>query len=389
MSLHSRLLSTEGLTPNRTKATFMSLAPVALLIFAASVVLTAPALAGSWQFSSTGSGTLTPTPASDLSPANTPVTWTPPPPQMNSYSTGSFGGVVESVGPAASISVTLSVTVKATWIPATGINSTTDPPPPSVWVCESSKTDWGDSPSNTGTCSDGLGPEYTPGNGSGVADSSTAPKSLPPAYWTQMTVSGGVITLPTRTMTASSSFPEYLSAAAGAHVDSYSVTIHAQPYNFHITSDSANSNGTLSFMYDWSSTDGNVANLTSCYWHQYVTYPGANPYIPPLPFYLTDANGNPGQLNNPTEGVDSNMATTIAGDTQLTWGAKAPYANKSVVAQQQWQFDDIATGQTNVLIPGADSNVTITRKIGSRMGSIAPWWYSVTKSGLTAWLQLQ
>ena len=170
-----------------------------------------------------------------------------------------------------------------------------------------------------------------------------------------------------------------LSCVAGG----YTVAIHAQPYNFCQTSVTDNGNGTLHFTYQWSSTDGNLSDLDpSCLVHEYVTYPGSNPYTAPLPFT--------GSVPNPTITPNPYMkgSTGAIADNQLLWSTTTPYTPNSFTATQTWEFDDSATGQTNQQIPGPGSGpLSITRAVGSR-ASYTGTWYSVTKNGTTAWVQL-
>ena len=354
----------------------------------------APAHAGSWLFSCTGSGTVTPTPTISLHPANAPTTWTPPAATTGSYSTGSFSGTVWSFGSSsASVTVTMTATVKATWTHATGQTDTTDPSPTSVWVCESAKAEWSGSVQSTGQCSDGLGGENAPGAtaNSGVADTSTAPKTTPPAYWTQMPVSGGIVTLPKRTLTAGGSFPTMRGGAVTGTIDNYTVTIHAQPYNYHKTRQTDNKNGTISFTYDWLSTTGNKSDLTDCYSHERVTYPGSNPYVPPAPFSQSVSYPNP-TVSPATDSSGSSMAVTTGTDTHYVWASTGPYSTPvTVTAQQRYEFNDHATGEQNVLIPGPDSTASIIRTISNNVPPYQPniWVYSITKQGLTGELQLQ
>lgn len=118
----------------------------------------------------------------------------------------------------------------------------------------------------------------------------------PPPHWKKYSVSGGSVTLPARTLTAEADFPSSSAFPNGglcvAHIDSYNVTVHPQPYNFHkvVGQGLIGVDGTLKFVYDWSSTSGNKDNLTTCFWHEYVTYPGPvgtatnpNKYDPPNP----------------------------------------------------------------------------------------------------------
>ena len=71
----------------------------------------------------------------------------------------------------------------------------------------------------------------------GAASYTSPGNSLPPAHWTNCVVSGGVATLPTRTLTAEGDYTSQstrppFGGQTAAFIDSYQVTIHATPYNF-------------------------------------------------------------------------------------------------------------------------------------------------------------
>jgi len=85
------------------------------------------------------------------------------------------------------------------------------------------------------------------------------------------------------------------------------------------------------------------------------------------------------------------MASTTCNDTHYTWRVSQFYSYTTVTASQSYEFDDSATGETNVLIPGPDSTASIVRTVtntGTPSPSFNNWYYSVAKQGLTAWLQL-
>ena len=164
---------------------------------------------------------------------------------------------------------------------------------------------------------------------------------------------------------------------------SYKVSIHAQPYDYHEIRVTNNQDGTLTFYYDWLSTSGSKSNLTTCFIHEYVTYPGGNPYTPPLPF--TGSVPNPTITPNPYQ----KGSTGTIPDNQLLWPTTTSYTANSFTATQTWEFDDSAIGTVNQQIPGPDSGpLSITRTVGSRPPYVPYWWYSVTKNGTTAWTSL-
>lgn len=77
------------------------------------------------------------------------------------------------------------------------------------------------------------------------------------------------------------------------------------------------------------------------------------------------------------------------GDTHHLWETSSNYSDfvsVTVSAAQRYEFDDVDTGEMNVLTPGPDSKQTITRTIYP-VGVppyLPDWWYSVTKNGVPA-----
>ena len=203
-------------------------------------------------------------------------------------------------------------------------------------------------------------------------------------HFTRYPSSSGTVTVASRTLTATATAVAanwYYGAKALAF---YSASIHAQPYNFHQVQETDNGDGTLSFTYLWLSTDGQLGDIASgCVVHEFVTYNGPNPFPLPAPFV--------GSLINPTI-LPSPPQPGSAGviyDDQLMPGTAKPYQSATVVSTQKWEYDDSATGELDVIVPGPDSGpLPITRTIGVRPPYIPYWWYSVTKNGSTAWAPL-
>lgn len=318
---------------------------------------------------------------------------------MNSFSTGSFGGNIATGygGAGCSATATITATVTATWVSATGQTTATDPAPPSVWLCEGGSVGWVSTASGPGSGDDGLGETgSTTYEQMGSVNSGSAPASVPPAHWTKYAVSGGVVHLPPRTLTATSSVPQFLGGRADAWVYSYSVTVHAQPYNFRQTTGTDNLDGTISFTYGWQSTSGSIADLITCYLHERVTYPGSNnSYVAPVPFTQSMGYPNPTVAPGTGNAGIAMTSTSTNQDTHHLWATSSNYSDftsVTVSATQRYEFDDVGdgsnpgTGEVNVLIPGPDSTPTITRAIYP-VGSppyLPDWWYSVTKNGVTA-----
>lgn len=379
----------------------------------AVTLLSAPAYAGTWQFSCTGSGQGTS--ATTMPPGfnqSSTYPWSPPASATGtSYTVPglSFSVYSGSAGPGTHTTGDISITahIKMTWVPDPSLPS--DPAPTSIYLIESSTasfegyyinggvTHLGTGPADDG-CQDPVVPTTSNGAQTGGVSSTgnAASTTLPPPHWFSQAVSGNSFTLDRTFKTHSEvTVPSNISATieASCSFSGYTLSIHAQPYNFHQTYVTDNGDGTLSFTYAWSSTDGSLAHLDpSCLVHEYVTYPGGNPYTPPLPFFLTDPDtGQPYKIPNPTI-TPSPYAKGSQGaipDDQTLWGTVQPYTNQSVTATQTWEFDDSATGQTNQQIPGPDSGpLSIVRAVGPRTPPYIGTWYSVTKNGTTAWLLL-
>lgn len=382
------------------------------------------ARAGSWVFTCSGSGSSTvnfPNGTSTVTP------WTIPAAQTGSFSLG--GNVSASNYFAANAKATVTVTVTATWTHATGQTNTTDPAPPKVWLCESSSAHWSGA-QNTGSASDGLGGEYklTPNNGfyGGTANSSdannTVPAPVPPAYWKSWTVTGGAVTLPTRTLKAEADYTlTPLGYYCAASVDSYSVTVHAQPYNFHIgayvdgvgilhpTGVNNDSHGQIHFHYVWSSTDGNLSDLTSCVVYEHISYLGNNfgsystnaqgiaIYTPPLPFNYTveQTYNQPDPYgSNPTPGTQGfqddflllGQPDANGNPPPVNTVIPKPYLTAAYTSTQDWKFNDSLTGESGVELLGP---LTITRSVVEDFASTTnPWVYTVSESGYSNTLTL-
>lgn len=369
-----------------TPRLYLVKACVSLFVAFPLLALAAPARAGHWVLTTTGSG------QAMVGSGGMLETFTPPPPSTNSVTINSIGAGW-STGPCFSgtpgtttAKANLQVTVTGTWTSDTNSDNTA---PPGVWLSESSTayaTCTNAGVNQPGSADDGLGdPVAQSGSQMGI--------SAPPSGQKYVPQSAGSFTV-NLTLSASASGTQGMFQGAGSAsvcVGPITIAIHAQPYNFHKTSATDNGDGTLTFTYGWSSTSGNIGDLGSCYLHERVTYPGGNPYTPPLPFTFL----NP--LPNPTirPGIGSSgismTSTTGNSDIQRVWTPVPPYSSSTVTAQQQYEYDDTQTLVNNTVVPGPDSTASIVRTVGPRTPYIytTPWWYSCTKQGVTAWLQLQ
>ena len=224
----------------------------------------------------------------------------------------------------------------------------------------------------------------------------TGPWYMPPAYisggtsdpplYSPASVRRNVVTF-TRTLTCSATATAQSIPEASGSL-SYTVGIHAQPYDFHQTQVIDNGNGTLKFTYGWQSTTGDITNLTTCFEHERVTYPDSDPYIAPPPFDQSVGYHNPTVApGTGTDGIEMNETDTNL-DNQHVFATVSPYSAVTITAAQRYEFDDTATGETNILIPGPDSTASITRRIYST-GTPPTWYYSVIKNGSMAEKALQ
>jgi hypothetical protein len=377
------------------------------LVLATMLLSTPAARAGHWVFTCTGNGSAHATAnGSDTGDQS----WTAPTGSSsgNSYSIPPIGFAPTSASAAnATLSSTadISATITLTWTHDAGQTDANDPAPPSLWLSESGSAQWtaqssaqgGTTTTGTGTANDGIGDtpvDVLDANGvkSGqIATSTTAPTSPPPGmHLFKQAVSGVVVTL-TRTFHADATAtvgPPVNGGPGGytigAVIGQYSVSIHAQPYNFRQTQVTDNGDGTLSFTYHWLSTDGQLSHIGSgCVVHEFVTYQGPNPFPLPAPFV--------GSINNPTVLPDPPQqgSAGVIYDDQLMPSTAKPYQSATVISTQKWEYDDSATGELDVVVPGPDSGpLSITRTIGVRPPYIPYWWYSVNKNGTTAWAPL-
>ena len=364
-----------------------------------------PARAGSWLFQVSGSGSAS---ATNNGYTNNQPNWTPPAQATNSITIPGYGdGIGGGGSPMASscnAQSSISAHITVTWVPDPNLPS--DPAPPGVVLIETSYASAsgtnGDGTTHPGSAADGLG------DAADVSGNAATPSTTPAAHILHETGSSFTLDRSFSASASASSSGAYwtgghpgagtfvpASYSCGVTVGSYTVSIHAQPYNWHQTNVTDNLDGTLSFSYDWQSTSGNKADLTSCFIHEWVTYP-TPPGTPLVPTYYAPPSPFNASLPNPTvqpgTGNQGQPATDPNGgyDTQFVPGYASPYSSASFTATQTYEFDDTATGESNVRVPGPDSGpLSITRTIGNRAPYASSiWWYSVTKNGSTAWFQL-
>ena len=294
-----------SLPPLRQPSASCKMLALSSLVLTTMLFSTPPAHAAHWRFSAAGT-TFTPTVRGNKS--GTPSTLTVPL-DANDAMAVNFPGVTaadeQTVGsPSCSCTLNASVKITATWTheDLNAQNDTNDPAPTKVWIVEKSGASWsggtngaqpagddgGPPPPSPFTCSgnasDGVAGDQqyytafpvgrpTAGSVTTPAAQGTAPPA--PPGWSTQNVNGKTFTL-TRTLsangTATFTTPCMVSMTCG--LGSYSISIHAQPYNFQrapyfdpsggLHDVGYDSHGQLHFHYIWSSTDGNVNHLTSC-----------------------------------------------------------------------------------------------------------------------------
>jgi hypothetical protein len=332
--------------------------------------------------------------------------------------------------PSCDFTLNASISITANWVIDTNSDNTT---PTSVWFIENATASWTGNGTkysvySGGNAANGLSDPYValPATGpvtSGSSATSTA-VTVPPDDWHQYPVTAvtgnatitGTVALPKHTMMATASGTGKPIGVSGTVALSgslsYSISVHAQPYNYYripgqsVKGQNADGspNGEIDWTYGYSSTDGNTNDLTTCYWHEYVTYPGMvgaiaqpNKYYPQNPPFNYSA---PAQfINNPTvfpgAGTNGNLMKAVYDPDPIKDKAeefditKVPafvdpslYTYGTYTATQLFQFDDTATGETNVTVPGAGSGpYSIVRTV--QILDPNDYQYSATKDTVT------
>jgi hypothetical protein len=155
------------------------------------------------------------------------------------------------------------------------------------------------------------------------------------------------------------------------------VVTQAIPTNWTMASPPTNLNdGSLFFpKYNWSSTDGNKAHLSTCRVGETVFYPGfpTTPYIWPLP--MVQSTTNPFSPTPYGYGSDDHAEDTNG----PPGGYRQPYFASSFNATQRfwWTCPYYKNGSQNNFVP----DITITRKIFKDTDGF--WKYQISKSGYT------
>ncbi len=310
-------------------------------------------------------------------------------------------------GATAHANMSVTITLKATWTHDAGQTDANDPAPPLVCLEETGSSFWSGvthtSTPPTGSCSNPL-----KGGETELASTNPIGGTRSGHQFTKVAVSGGVATL-TRTFSGTASAPSAPAnwSDAKAGLGSYQVTIHAQPYNFHqLGAVMDNGDGTLSWNYVWNSTTGNLSDIgPGCTIYEYVSYDGnttgtyfSGPpagYAPPHPPVGPASNGgiyanfNPTISPNPTVpgGAASAGAMNDIQDKPYSFAASSSCVAATWTATQTYKFDDTATGEKAIVVPGPGAGpMTITRHVYpvGTPPNLPTWYYTVNKSGSTS-----
>ena len=301
------------------------------------------------------------------------------------------------------MTATVNVQVTFTWHADTNLPS--DPPPPNVLVLETAGAAWvanaGDAQhpgTFTGSAKNDLGdPEAlsqsSPYSETGVSQSlvNYDQNNLKGEHLTSYPASGGTVTIPKRTLTATATttFPVdgqwYYGASVGVN---YSAKIHPQPYNLRRQNFSGDTtsvhidNGLLTFHYVWSSTSGSLSDLNGETIHENVacSVQTDNPPFLWQPPPLTDIS----VAADASKGLDDiNSYGTIPGELVQDAFVK-PYKVDHFTLTQSFLFNDPATMTTSdeQPIPGAVGPYQITNAVVADPGSPSGFSFVVTKDSV-------
>jgi hypothetical protein len=159
----------------------------------------------------------------------------------------------------------------------------------------------------------------------------------------------------------------------------------AIPVNFRQTLATIYSDAVLHFEYTWDSSTGNKADLSTCQVEEYVTYVGPNPYPWASPPYLAGQSVPWPYLGlTPIPASDSGLQDTH----YHAQGWLKPYVFDFSASDQVYQFQCpyYQNSQWVQLMPIVGT-IAISRVVNLTNGA-PPWMYQITKSGLTASINL-
>lgn len=161
------------------------------------------------------------------------------------------------------------------------------------------------------------------------------------------------------------------------HTDTYAITLIV-PVSYRQAGHAvATADGTLNFKYRWSSTSGNIADLTRCQVGERVTYPGGSPFIWPNPPY---------RASSPNPTIQWVIATTGVGydhqyppTHQAGGGFSQPYVLNVFQATQEYRYQCLFLNTED--FPGW-TDVAIIRTVDDPVKGC--WVYTISKSGAKA-----
>lgn len=138
------------------------------------------------------------------------------------------------------------------------------------------------------------------------------------------------------------------------------------------------STGTLSFVYAWDSSSGNMADLAKCTIQETVTYPN-NGVLPSPPFPANSPFPNPTIIpaNTTPPTYNGNGAST---DNQLPPSGQyvPPYTSGTTfTATQNYQYNCACQNTTDFTVFSGFRGIQIVREVTNPSGT---WLYQITKS---------
>jgi hypothetical protein len=232
------------------------------------------------------------------------------------------------------------------------------------------------------TCTGGT-PNACTGQQTGTAHFTTSWISLSPSV---LPISGSSSSPPVSLQGVSmgtSRVNGHISSASCQSGGGGTATVVATPTNFRQTAVVNQGNGVLKFTYEWDSTSGNTADLSSCIVEENVAYPGGNPFHWTSPPYAA-LSTSPNPTRN--DGVGTDPAPTKATDggtydSQLNPGFLKPYVANSFTATQTFQYS--CTNVNNgawVTFPSI--SYSIQRAVTQNANGT--WQYTLTKAATSS-----
>jgi hypothetical protein len=146
----------------------------------------------------------------------------------------------------------------------------------------------------------------------------------------------------------------------------------AIPTGFMASAGTNSPDGTLTFVYTFTSSSGKLSDLSSCKVGETVFYPGsASPYVWPSPMVSSTV--------NPTAIYGSGSSGGFTDRNSPPTSFNKPYIGDSFTATQrlQWECPNYNNGQYQNFVP----DMSIVRRVFLDTGNT--WKYQITKSAAT------